>query len=306
MAGWPWLQQSWVRLPPAVRATCLMLFAMFFFTSMSIFIRLSAEELHAMVVVFWRNFLAVVLLVPWLVQRGRYAMRTRRLPLIAARSVVNVIGMAAGFTAITLIPLAQATSLGFTAPLWTTLGAVLVLGEVIRFRRMAALLAGFAGVLIVLRPGFEELSTGAVLALANAFLLAITTLIVKRLTTTEHPEAIVAWMVILQSPLALVPALFVWDWPSVQAWIWLFALAGAGTIGHVCWTRAVHLGEVTQLQPLEFTKLPLIALLAFVVFAEVPTVWTWLGGTLIFAATGYISLREAQLARERRHAGTSP
>lgn len=306
MPGGLRLMHSWARLPGAVRATCLMLLAMAFFTSMSVFIRLSAEDLHALVVVFWRNFLAVVLLLPWLVRRGRFAMRTRRLPLIAARSVVNVVGMAAGFTAITLIPLAQATSLGFTAPLWTTLGAVLVLGEVIRMRRMAALLAGFVGVLIVLRPGFEELSTGALLALTNAFLLAITTLIVKRLTTTEHPEAIVAWMVILQSPLALVPALFVWDWPSLAGWGWLFALAGAGTIGHVCWTRAVQLGEVSQLQPLEFTKLPLVALLAFLVFSEVPTAWTWIGGTLIFAATGYISLREAQLARERRNGEPPP
>lgn len=280
-----------------------MLAAMAFFTSMSVFIRLSAQEVDSFVVVFFRNFLAVVLLAPWLARVGWDGLRVRRWSLVVSRSLFNVAGMAAGFTAITLIPLAQATALGFTAPLWTTLGAVLILGEVIRARRIAALVVGFIGVLVVLRPGFETLSTGALLALSNAFLLAITTLIVKRLTETERPEAIVAWMVILQSPLSLIPAAFVWTWPSPLTWVWLFCLAGAGTIGHVCWTRAVQLAEVSQLQPLEFTKLPLVALLGFLIFTEIPTVWTWFGGAVIFASTVYISYREAKVARRRAHAG---
>jgi drug/metabolite transporter (DMT)-like permease len=277
-----------------------MLFAMAMFTSMSVFIRLSAEDVHALVVVFFRNFLAVVLLLPWLMRRGIFVLRTRRWKLLAARSLVNVVGMAAGFTAITMISLAEATSLGFTAPLWTTIGAVLVLGEVIRARRIAALVIGFIGVIIILRPGFESVGLGSILALTNAFLLAITTLIVKRLTETENSEAIVAWMVLAQSPLSLIPALFVWGWPEPMTWVWLFCLAGAGTVGHLCWTRAVMLAEVTQLQPLEFAKLPLVALLGFLLFAEVPTSWTWLGGTIIFASTVYISFREARAARARR------
>lgn len=280
-----------------------MLAAMAFFTSMSVFIRLSAQEVDSFVVVFFRNFLAVVLLAPWLARVGWEGLRVRRWSLVVSRSLFNVAGMAAGFTAITLIPLAQATALGFTAPLWTTLGAVLILGEVIRARRIAALVMGFIGVLVVLRPGFETLSTGALLALSNAFLLAITTLIVKRLTETERPEAIVAWMVILQSPLSLIPAAFVWTWPSPLTWVWLFCLAGAGTIGHVCWTRAVQLAEVSQLQPFEFTKLPLVALLGFLIFTEIPSVWTWFGGAVIFASTVYISYREAKVARGRAHAG---
>ena len=296
------MNRAWQSLSPTVQATLLMLAAMAFFTSMSVFIRLSAQEVDSFVVVFFRNFLAVVLLAPWLARVGWNGLRVQRWGLVVSRSLFNVAGMAAGFTAITLIPLAQATALGFTAPLWTTLGAVLILGEVIRARRIAALVVGFIGVIVVLRPGFETLSTGALLALSNAFLLAITTLIVKRLTDTERPEAIVAWMVILQSPLSLILAAFVWTWPSPITWVWLFCLAGAGTIGHVCWTRAVQLAEVSQLQPLEFTKLPLVALLGFLIFAEIPTVWTWFGGAVIFASTFYISYREAKLARGRAKA----
>lgn len=287
-------------MPRSARATTLMLAAMAMFSSMGVFIRLSAEQLDAMEVVFFRNFLAVLLMLPWLLRRGFGVLKTKRLGLLTARSVINVVGMAAGFTAVTLIPLAEATALGFTAPLWTTIGAVVVLGEVIRHRRVTALAIGFVGVLLVLRPGLDTVSVGSWLALANAFLIACTTLIVKRLTTTERPDAIVAWMVIIQAPLSLIPALFVWEWPELMTWVWLWCLAAAGTLGHMCWTRAYTIAEVSQLQPLEFVKLPMIGLFAFIAFAELPTIWTWIGGTVIFCSTAYISIREAHLARVAR------
>lgn len=290
----------WHALPPPARATVLMVTAMAFFTSMSVFIRLSAQDIHALEVVFFRNFLAFLLLLPWLMNQGFAVLKTRRLGLYSARASINVVGMAAGFLSLTMIPLAEATALGFTAPLWATIGAVLILGEVIRARRITALVIGFVGVLIVLRPGVETVSLGSVLALTHAFLIAVTTLIVKRLTATENPTSIVIWMALMQSPLSLVPALFVWTWPTWTTWLWLWCLAAAGTLGHLCWTRAFTIAEVSQLQPFEFIKLPMIAAFAYVVFDELPTIWTWLGGAVIFASTAYISIREARLARRRR------
>ena len=295
---------TWRALPPLLQATVLMVTAMAFFTSMSIFIRLSAQEIPVLQVVFFRNFLAFLLLLPWLMNHGFATLRTQRFGLLLTRSTINVIGMAAGFYALTLIPLAEATALGFTAPLWATIGAVVILGEVIRLRRMTALILGFVGVVIVLRPGVEAVSVGAMLALGHAFLIAITTLIVKRLTASESSTSIVIWMVLLQSPLSLLPALYVWQWPSLMAWVWLWCLAGAGTLGHLCWTRAFTVAEVSQLQPFEFIKLPMIAIFAYLVFAEQPTLWTWLGGTVIFASTAYISIREASLARQRAAAAS--
>lgn len=295
----PFIGPFWRGLAPPLKATVLMITAMGFFTSMSVFIRLAAQEVHALEVVFFRNFLAFLLLLPWLMNQGFAILRTKRLGLFATRASINVVGMAAGFISLTLIPLAEATALGFTAPLWATIGAVVILGEVIRLRRITALVLGFVGVLIVLRPGVETVSLGSVLALTHAFLIAITTLIVKRLTATENPTTIVIWMALMQSPLSLVPALFVWEWPTLITWLWLWCLAGAGTLGHLCWTQAFTIAEVTQLQPFEFIKLPMIAVFAYLVFAELPTVWTWLGGTVIFASTAYISIREARLARRR-------
>jgi len=280
-----------------------MLAAMVFFSTMGMFIRLSAEQLHSLEVVFFRNFLALLMMVPWILRLGPGVMKTRRLGLYTARSVINIIGMAAGFTAITLIPLAEATALSFTAPLFATLGAALVLGEVVRIRRITALAVGFVGMLIVVRPGIEAISPGVLMALGNALTIAVTVLMVKKLTDTERPETIITYMVLLQSPLALIPALFVWEWPEPMTWVWLTCLAGAGTIGHLCYTRAIQLAEVSQIQPIDFVRLPVIALTGFVLFGEVPTVWVWLGGAVIFASTAYVTHREAQLVRERRRSG---
>jgi drug/metabolite transporter (DMT)-like permease len=285
-----------------LKAALMMIGAMVFFSSMSIFIKLAAAQLHSFEVVFFRNFLAVLMMVPWLIRQGPGVMKTRRIGLYATRSFFNIIGMTAGFTALTLIPLAEATALSFTAPLFATVAAAIFLGEVVRIRRISALIIGFIGMLIVIRPGVEAISPGALLALLNSMTIAITIIIVKKLTDTEQPATIVTYMVLLQSPMALVPALFYWEWPEPLTWVWLIGLAGAGTLGHLMYTRAIQLAEVTQIQPLDFIRLPIIALLAYLIFAQVPTLWTWIGGIVIFASTAYVTHREAQLARERRRA----
>ena len=291
---------AFTRLPQPVRATIFMLLAMSLFTSMGIFIRLSAAEMHTLQVVFFRNFFALILLSPLLMRSGLGLLKSRNMGLYWLRSAINIVGMTAGFTAITLIPLAEATALGFTAPLFTTIGAVIVLGEIIRMRRMVAIAVGFAGVLIVVGPNLGGLSLGATLALTNAVLLAATALIVKRLTGTEPVEAIIIWMVLLQTPMALVPALFVWTWPDAETLFWLVCLAGAGALGHFFWTRACSLADMTQLQPLEFVKLPLTALAGFLIFFEDPAIAVWIGGTVIFLSTAYITHREAQIAHAER------
>jgi drug/metabolite transporter (DMT)-like permease len=208
--------------------------------------------------------------------------------------------MFAGFTALTLIPLAQVTALSFTGPLFVTIGAVLFLGEVIRARRIAGIIVGFFGTLVILQPGFTEISFGAMMALASTLSIAMASLIVKKLTATETPEAIVTWMVVMQSPLALIPAISVWQWPTLQAWVYLWAMALTATIAHICFTRAFRLVDITALQPLEFIKLPFTVFLAWIVFAEWPDLWTWVGGTMIFASTVYITQREVEAKKSIR------
>jgi drug/metabolite transporter (DMT)-like permease len=276
-----------------------MLGAMILFSTMGVFIKLSSSQLHPLEVVFFRNFLALFFLTPWIFKQRATVFKSNRKKLYTLRAVFNVVGMAAGFTALTLIPLAEATALSFTAPLFATLGAALILGEVVRQRRIIAIFFGFIGMLIILRPGIEAISPGALLAIANAITIAITVLIVKKLTTTEKPITIVAYMALLQTPMALIPALFYWEWPSLITWTWLFCLAGAGTIGHLMYTKAIQLAEVSQLQPIDFVRLPIIALFGYIVFAEQPGIWVWIGGAVIFLSTAYVTHREAAISKNQ-------
>ena len=276
-----------------------MLGAMILFSTMGVFIKLSSSQLHPLEVVFFRNFLALFFLTPWIFHQRANVFKSNRKKLYTLRAIFNVVGMAAGFTALTLIPLAEATALSFTAPLFATLGAVLILGEIVRHRRIIAIFFGFVGMLIILRPGIEAVSLGALLAIANAITIAITVLIVKKLTTTEKPITIVAYMALLQTPMALIPALFYWEWPSLITWTWLFCLAGAGTIGHLMYTKAIQLAEVSQLQPIDFVRLPIIALFGYIVFAEQPSIWVWIGGAVIFLSTAYVTHREATINKNQ-------
>jgi len=275
----------------------MMLGAMLMFTVMGICIRLSSAHMPVIEIVFFRNALALVIMAPVLASKGVASIRMNRPKLFFGRAVINFVGMLSGFTAVTLIPLAKMTALSFTGPIFVTIGAALFLGEVIRIRRIAAIAVGFAGTLIILRPGLVDISTGTILALVSALSIAGATLIVKKMTETERASAIVFWMVMMQAPIALVPALLVWEWPTWQAWIYLWGMALSGTAAHVLFTRSCGLVEVTSLQPLEFAKLPFAVVLAWIVFAEWPDVWIWVGGAIIFASTAYITRREAMARR---------
>lgn len=296
------------RLPTVLRATVYALLAALFFSGMAIFIRQASFELHPTVIVFFRNFLALAWMLPWLLGAGLGAMRTERLGMFTLRSMLGLVGMTSGFWAVTLIPISQATALSFTSPIFATLGAVLILGEVVRMRRWTAILLGFWGAMIVVVgdaggfAGLGALEIGVILALVNSVIMAANKLVLKSLTRTESSEAIVTYMVLLLTPLSLIPALFFWDWPSLTGFFWLGCLALAGTLGHLCITRAFQSADITVVLPFDFARLPISALFAFLIFAEVPTFWTILGGFVIFCSTFYIARREAQLAKAKRAA----
>ncbi len=289
----------------AARAALLMTAAMALFAAMAVLVRAASETLPTLEVVFFRVFFGLLAFAPLIARRGPALLRTRRIGAHAARAAIGAVAMTSGFLALALIPIAEATALGFTAPLFATLGAVLALGERIRAHRIAALGIGFVGALVVLRPGFEAVSLGAALALLSALAIAVSTLIVKRLIETEPAEAVAIWLMVLMTPLTLVPALFVWVWPTPSELLLLGALAACGSAAHLCWTRAWTLAEIGALQPLEFLKLPLTAAAGWALFGETPGLAVWLGGALIFAGAAYIAHREARAPGSRRVAGAA-
>jgi drug/metabolite transporter (DMT)-like permease len=283
------------KLTPQMRALIFMFLAMVFFTGMSVFIRKSAEQLHIMEVIFLRNLLACFLIIPIMIPSGIKTFKMYEPRLFFFRAIVGSIGMIAGFIAFILIPLAQATAISFTTPIFVTIGATFLLGEIIKVRRIVAIFVGFLGMLVIIQPGAGAMSIGVALAFISAGAHSVNALLVKKMTAKENPNAIVAWMVILIVPITVVPAFFVWEWPSGLTWVYLWSLALFGTLAHMCFTRAFASAEVTSLQALEFIKLPMTAFIAWLIFAEVPGVWTWIGGVIIFSSTVYITHREAKL-----------
>jgi drug/metabolite transporter (DMT)-like permease len=286
----------WSRLSPPVQAALLMLFGASTVALMNCTIRIITEAVHPFEATFFRSLFGLIVILPLL--GGRlWIVRTRRLGRLALMGGGHLIAMLLFFTALAHMPLAEVTALSFTKPLFTTLGAALLLREVVRARRWTAMLIGFAGVLIVLQPGAQTISPYAGLVLLSTVSIAGTTLLIKTLTTTESAPTIVLYQSVLMTLFSLPLCLLTWRTPDLTTWL-LMALTGLlGTVGWLSFTRAFALADASAVMPFEFAKLPLTALIAYLLFAEVPTVWTWVGGAVIFGSTVYIAQREAAIAR---------
>lgn len=292
-------------LPAPIQGALLMILAALGFSFMNIAIRIVAEELEPLQIAFFRNFFALLFMLPWLASAGMKGLRTTRLRLHLLRAAIGMFAMVFWFYSIALLPLAEAVALNFTVPLFATAGAALILGEVVRARRWSATIAGFLGVLLILRPGFAEFSPAMALPIVAAVFMAFSVLIVKSLSDSENTNAVVFYMNLFLTPLSLVPALFVWRWPSWTA-LGLVVLIGLlAVLAHLALTRSYTKADASAVLPFDYARLPFIALLAYFFFDQLPDLWTWIGGGVIAASAIYIARREAQVARERKASGSA-
>ena len=173
----------------------------------------------------------------------------------------------------------------------------LILGEIVRARRWTATIIGFLGVLVILRPGFTEITWVTGLPILAAAFMAGSTLLVKSLSETESPNTIVLYMNLFLTPLSLVPALFVWEWPSTTALFYMALLGLLAAAAHIALTRAYTMADASAVLPFDYTRLPFVAAIAFLAFGEVPDLWTWIGAGIIAGSTFYIAHREMRIAR---------
>ncbi|SJZ82412.1 EamA domain-containing membrane protein RarD [Lysobacter spongiicola DSM 21749] len=279
------------------RAALLMLGSTGFFALMVIVIRLASESLHTFEIAFFRSFFGLLAALPLLLRHGPGLLRTTQAPRYVVRCVLGTASMLCGFWAIGHLPLAQAVSLSYSTPLFVTIAAALWLGEQVRARRWTAVVLGFIGVLVIVRPGTAEFSAGTLVAVAAAVISGIVAIQIKQLSHTEPADRIVILTTALWVPMSLIPALTVWEWPQGITWLWVAAAGVLGTAGHMLWTRALKLGDVSALTPISFMQLPIVAVLGFLLFGEAVDRWTAIGAAIILFANGYIAHREAQLAR---------
>jgi drug/metabolite transporter (DMT)-like permease len=252
-----------------------------------VIVRLLAKEVHPFIIGLTRTSFGLLAMMPWILSRPQMLATHFRL-MHVLRAALKLGALIAVFFALAEAKLADVTAIGFAAPLFVTVGAWVLFGEKPQAVRILAVALGFAGVLIVLKPDWAaqvDVSYALLLALLGAALTAVIQLMLKAMARLDRTDTLVAWNLIVSVPLAAVPALLVWQNPS--AWHWgLLAVQGAlGALNQVMVTRAFQLADASLVAPIDFLRLPFVAVLAFALFGEVVGLATWIGAAVIFVAT---------------------
>ena len=282
-------------LPP--RAVMLMIASASFFGLMAIVIRIASKELHPFEIAFFRSLFGALVALPLLTRGGLRTLRTDRLGFYVVRCAIGALSMLASFWAIAHLPLAQAIALSYSSPLFVTIGAVLFLGEIVRMRRWSAVVAGFIGVLIIVRPATDGFTAASLVAVFSAAMTGIVTISIKFLSRTDPANTIVLLTTLLWVPLSLPAALLVWQWPPTDLWPWLILTGALGTGGQYFWTHALHIADASTLAPFSYLQLLIVAALAWLLFDEGVDRYTALGAAIVIGTSLYIMRREANVAR---------
>ena len=267
------------------------------FVGVTVAVRYLGTSMNPVQAGFIRYAFGLLMVLPLLSRAGVLSLHSKRIGFHALRGLAHGCGVMLWFFAMSRIPIAEVTALGFTAPVFTTLGAALFLRERLRSYRVIAMLAGFAGALLILRPGFREIDIGALAQLAAAPLFACSFLMAKSATRTESSTMIVVMLSVFCTLTLALPALAVWRTPTLEELELLFATAALATAGHYCMTRAFKAAEVSAVQPFTFLQLVWATLLGLMLFDEHPDLWIALGGALIVTAASWMAHREVQSQR---------
>jgi len=264
-------------------AALWMMGAVVSFSTMAVAGRAVFEELDVYQLMFYRSAIGLTLVVTYAAcTRGGFTkFRTQRIKMHIVRNMSHLVGQFGWFFALGLIPLAQLFALEFTTPLWVAALAPLLLGERLTKMRLIAVSLGFAGVLIVLRPGLEAVSLGSIVMLIGSVGFAGAMMATKRLSTTEQPVTILFYMALVQTPVGLLLAFHDLNWPSPVTGLWLILVAVLGFTAHFCIVRAVSLADAIVVAPLDFLRLPLIAVVGVLLYGEPLELWVFVGGGLV-------------------------
>ncbi len=282
-----------------MRASFFALFAAILAACFTLTIRYATEELHPYQAVFLRFAFGLILILPMVMKRGIGSLATKRLPLFGLRGVLSAAEMCLWFMAVLYLPLAEATTLNFTVPLFGTILAAVILREQVRIHRWLAIVIGFVGVALIIQPGTDTMQAASILPIAAAICMASAGLITKRLVATESTTSLLFYLMIITTPVSLIPALFVWQTPSWSALGLMAVAALMMNVMQVCNVKALQLADYSFFVGFSYLRLPIIAVLALILFGEVPDIWILPGGAMIIGAAIYVALRERKLAKAR-------
>ncbi len=282
---------------PTVRGIFLTIASGAFFATMHGSVRLLSQDLDAMEIAFFRAFFGFVFFAPILVRTRLSVLRTSRLPLHMLRGLFNGASLLLWFTALSMVPLGDATALSLLGPLFVAMGAMFILGEKVHGPRWLALFIGFAGALVIVRPGFQQIDLGMMLVLVSMLFVTCSKLIAKSLSRTDQPSTIVAYLSLTMMVPSGVALFFVWQTPTLMQLLLMVAIGFMGSCGHMLLTTAYKIADISAVEPVVFARLVWAAIVGWFMFAEFPGLWIWIGGALIVAASTWLARHES---RERR------
>jgi len=256
-------------------------------------IKLLSQDLNPFMIAFYRCLFGVIIMLPFMIYNYPEAWKTHNIKLQFVRSAINVYSMISWFTAIGTLQLEKAAAIGFTTPLFTTILAIIFLGEVIRIQRITALIVGFIGILVVIRPGYIPFESGALWLLTAAITFSIVIIIVKKLTEKDSSLTTAFYQMAFMVPPTFFIALFFWESININQFLLFIFVAIAGFITQFSFAQCLKMAETTFIMPIQFTKLIWLSLIGYFFFMEVPDIWTWIGASIIFSSILFIAYREA-------------
>jgi drug/metabolite transporter (DMT)-like permease len=276
----------------------LRLFGVSCLSIMTVFIKLAGEQgIPTSEMMFWRQAFAVPVVVTFvLATNGLPSLKTAHFGLHASRTIFGLITMALTFSSYLLLPLAEATTIGFTVPIFATIMSALILRERTGWHRWGAVLAGFAGVLIVVQPGSGHIpATGAVVGLTSAFLIGCMTLLLRELGKTEAAGTTVFYFSALSVPI-LAPFLFLYGSAhDATGWLLMLAIGMIGGIGQIAFTASLRWAPISTVVGMDYISLLWSTVFGWLVWNHFPSAATWIGAPIIIASGLYIAWREHRL-----------
>lgn len=259
---------------------------------------LSQSDIHPFQIVFCRLIFAWFAILPFILRRGIQSIKTSQIKIYFLRSVVSMLAMWTWFFGVSYISIGELTALSFLAPLFATIGAIFFLKETVKYRRWIAIIIGFCGALIIIRPGFFDVTFGHLFAISTAFFMGFSALIIKKLTFKDDPLKIIFISHSLMLPLGFIPSIFYWKWPILETWSFLILIGPLAALAHFTLTKAFSLADASLVTSIDYARLPFAVLIGWIFFYEFIDFWTWIGASIIFISSIYILKREIELKRK--------
>ena len=281
-----------------IKAVLLATVASFCAVLMAVFLKLAQNDINVFTAGFLRFFFGLIVIFPFIIKSNFNIYKTNNLKFHLIRSLINVPMMILGFAALMYIPLEQIKAIGFLSPILVVILSVLILKEKIYIIRILALIIGFVGVLIILRPGIIEINIGAYMVLLSGLLWSTVIIITKFMSKEDSPMTILTYQYTFVTIFTLPLALIYWTNPTLNSLYYALLAAIVGTVLHLCINHSYRLADLSVIQPVWFTQLIFASIFGFSIFGEIPDGWTWAGGILVFTSVLIITYRENYLKKD--------